>query len=342
MDGGAEVKTGILGIFDVDSNYANSLMEYISDKRGVPFKTIAFTELQALQEFTSQRQIDILLISASAMTDRIAEYNIGKIVLLTDGNVFAEYTNFASIYKYQSSENIIREVMNYYVDVSDANGMSAVAVGNVEVIGVYSPVGRSGKTTFALTLGQLLAQDKETLYINMEEFSALSRILNKSYSGDLSDLMYFYKQNPESLPIKLKAIVNNIQGLDYVPPLMFSNDLRNMDSSIWLGMIKGIAGSGMYEAIVLDLSNMVKDIYEVLEFCDIVYMPIRDDRMSMFKISEFEEFVLKTGREDLLNKIVKVKPPITGDNQWEEDYFEKQVWGSLGDFIRKLIKEDVA
>lgn len=33
------MKTGMLGIYDVDSNYANSLMEYISDKRGIPFRT---------------------------------------------------------------------------------------------------------------------------------------------------------------------------------------------------------------------------------------------------------------------------------------------------------------
>ena len=39
------MKTGMLGIYDVDSNYANSLMEYISDKRGIPFRTVAFTEL---------------------------------------------------------------------------------------------------------------------------------------------------------------------------------------------------------------------------------------------------------------------------------------------------------
>lgn len=27
------MKTGMLGIYDVDSNYANSLMEYISDQK---------------------------------------------------------------------------------------------------------------------------------------------------------------------------------------------------------------------------------------------------------------------------------------------------------------------
>ena len=81
----------MLGIYDVDSNYANSLMEYISDKRGIPFRTVAFTELEALKEFAEKREIDILLISATAMTQDIAEYNIGKIILLTDGNVLVGF-----------------------------------------------------------------------------------------------------------------------------------------------------------------------------------------------------------------------------------------------------------
>ena len=207
---------------------------------------------------------------------------------------------------------------------------------------MYSPIGRSGKTTFAITLGQVLAKEKETLYINMEEFSALSKIFNKEYSGDLSDLLYFYKQNPESLPLKLKAIVNSINEMDYIPPSMFSNDLRSLDSSVWLGMIQAIINSGMYKTIILDLSNMVKDIYEVLEFCNVIYMPMNDDRMSLMKISEFEEFIFKTEQEELLDKIVKVKLPICNENQWDEDYFDKQIWGSLGDFIRKLLKEEVA
>ena len=50
------MKTGMLGIYDVDSNYANSLMEYISDKRGIPFRTVAFTELEALKEFAEKRR----------------------------------------------------------------------------------------------------------------------------------------------------------------------------------------------------------------------------------------------------------------------------------------------
>ena len=47
---------------------------------------------------------------------------------------------------------------------------------------------------------------------------------------------------------------------------------------------------------------------------------MNDDRMSLMKISEFEEFIFKTEQEELLDKIVKVKLPICNENQWDEDY----------------------
>ena len=58
---------------------------------------------------------------------------------------------------------------------------------------------------------------------------------------------------------------------------------------------------------------MIKDIYEVLEFCNVIYMPMNDDRISLMKISEFEEFIFKTEQEELLDKIVKVKLPICNE-----------------------------
>ena len=73
------MKIGMLGIYDVDSNYANSLMEYISDKRGIPFRTVAFTELEALKEFAEKREIDIVDLALFH-----AEYE--KIHPFADGN----------------------------------------------------------------------------------------------------------------------------------------------------------------------------------------------------------------------------------------------------------------
>ena len=61
--------------------------------------------------------------------------------------------------------------------------------GLAKVLGVYSPVGRCLKTSFALTMGKLLAQEERVLYLNLEEFSGLSVLMKEEYKSDLSDLL---------------------------------------------------------------------------------------------------------------------------------------------------------
>lgn len=337
--GDDNMKQGMLAIYDLDMDYANCLMDYISEKQGIPLKTVAFTDREELLGFMSKNYVDILLISASSMDDDIGQQDIGKIILLSAGNIFSEYIGYSSIYKYQSTENIIREVLDYYAEIHKNDGMIFIDRGNNEIIGVYSPVGRTGQTTFALTLGQILSADYSTLYINMEEFAAFDKILGKSYPGDLSDLMYFFRQNPEALPIKLQAIVNNMHGMDYIPPLLFSQDLRNINTGEWVNLIQKIALSGAYERIVLDLSNMVQDVFQILEICSSIYMPINDDRISLKKVAAYEEYLLKSGKEELMNRMIKVKIPKTEGEKWDENYMERQIWGDLGDFVRKLLRE---
>lgn len=336
---GESMEMGILAIYDQDMEYANCFMEYISGKQGIPFKTAAFTEKDALFEYVSENYIDILLIAASTMDDSMAQQNIGKIILLSSGIIFSEYIGYSSIYKYQSTENIIREVLDYYVDIRKDNGMISVSKGNTDIIGVYSPVGRTGQTTFSLTLGQVLSTDYSTLYINMEEFSAFDKISGKNYPGDLSDLMYFFRQNPEALSIKLQAIVNNMHGMDYIPPLLYSGDLRNIDTEEWVKLIQKIASTENYDKIVLDLSSMVRDVFQILDICSSVYMPINDDRISLMKIAAYEEYLLKNERENLVNRTVKIKIPKAEKEIWSEDYLEQQLWGELGDFVRKMLSE---
>lgn len=336
------MQTGILVICDTDQEYAKKLMEYIDAKQGLPFKTIVFTDRQELLKYAKDNHIELLLISTTDMESDFTMQNIGKIILLSSGKIQTAYMSYDSIFKYQSGENIIKEVLEYYVEIHRESGMISMSKAETKIIGVYSPVGRSGKTTFALTLGQVLASEHSAVYINMEEFSAFDKLLESGYSGDLSDLMYFFKQNPESVPIKLQAVVHNINGLDYIPPLMFCEELRNIETKEWMKLIKRIAVMGTYDRIILDLSSILANVFEMLEICDVVYMPVKDDRISQMKVADFEECVLKKEKEKLLDNIIKIQLPQVADRDWEDDYLDKQLWGKLGDFVRNLLKEDVA
>lgn len=335
------MQTKVLAIYDLDEDYANHLMEYISDKQGFPFKVIVFTNEEELVKYVAKNHIEILLVLDEAMKENIDKENIEKIILLSSGEILAEHVDYDYLFKYQSAESIVKEILECYADIHKGEVLP-ICKGSAEIIGVYSPIGRVGKTTFSLTLGQVLASDSSVLYINMEEFSAFEKIFLQSQRGDLSDLMYYYKQNPEVLSIKLQAIVGNIHGLDYVPSMEFSEDLRNLEAREWITLVKKIAEMGTYDKIILDLSNMVRNILDVLDICDLIYMPITDDRISLMKISVFEECVLRSEKENLLNRIVKIKLPQSIKQEWEENYLEGQLWGELGDYVRKIVKEEAA
>ena len=76
------------------------------------------------------------------------------------------------------------------------------------ITGVYSPIGRCGKTSFALTLGQVLAREEKVLYITLEEFSGLSALTGTVYTGGLSDLLYYYTQREYS-SVRLGSVTYN-------------------------------------------------------------------------------------------------------------------------------------
>ena len=333
------MRVGVLAIYDLESGYADSLMHYMNQKQSMPFRTLAFTNKNALYEYLKNHHIDILLIAAKNMEQKLEEEDIEKIILLSNGEIFSEYIGYASIYKYQSSEKIIRELLDYFVDINSNADTISDAAKNVEIVAVYSPIRRTGQTVFALTMGQVLANDYSTLYINMEEFSAFDKIYHQYYEGDLSDLMYFYQQNPDTLPIKLKAIVNTMHQLDYIPPLVYSKDLRNMDTGKWVKLIQAIEATGMYEKVIIDVGSVVADICSILEISGRVFMPVMSDTVSLMKLSAFEEYLLKSEKNDIIEKCIRVEVPSVIIDVEDESFLDRQLWSEMGDYVRTLLKE---
>lgn len=315
------------------------MTNYISDKTGMPFTTIGFTDKQALVKYTKDRYIDVLLIAFILIEDEIERLNIGKIIILSEGEIPAEYNNYLFVYKYQSVESIIKKVLDYFADISKEYLSLSHIEKSTQIIGIYSPQCGMNYTIFTLILGQILARQYSVLYINMEEFAVFDKIFCKNYARDLADLMYFFKQNPKTLPIKIKMIAESFQDMDYIPPLLFSQDLRNLDTKEWTSLIMEIANASVYEIIVLGISNMVSNIFDLLEMCNTIYMPVSENQYSLMKVSAYEEFLFKTEREDIVNRTIKVQIPELGGGEWNENYLVEQLWGPMGEIVRKAINE---
>lgn len=180
----------VMAVYDVDPFYADRFADTVNQREKLPFTVMAFTTLERLKTYAKEHAVDLLLISSAVPKEEVEAIGAARVVTLADGDTVPAEWEYPSIYKYQSSSDIVREVMACYCK-DEAEPAVAVLGRAATVIGVYSPVGRCSKTSFALVLGQLMAADSRVLYVNLEEYSGFSALIKEPVKGDLSDVMYF-------------------------------------------------------------------------------------------------------------------------------------------------------
>lgn len=334
------LKKGKLAVFDSDENYMKSFLEYVEEKKGMPFEMQMFTKKNLLLQYLEDSKPQLLLVAADEMSQDLEDCQADNIVILADEEVLSSFSKYKVIYKYQSMENIVRQIMDCYVDINEENSYIPISKNKAELIGVYSPVGNVGKTCFSMAMAQTLSSNSTVLYINMQEYSGMDRIYDVGYGANLSDLMYFYKQAPDSLPVKLKAVTYSMDGVDYIPPMVYSGDLRNIDTGQWIEFVESISALTDYDKIVIEFGQALNNPIMLLESCNRIFIPVLEDWMNKCKIMEWEEYLLRTGYEQILDKVKKISiPEIKPWNNLDE-YKENYMWGCPGDYIRQILKGD--
>lgn len=158
------------------------------------FPARAFTSRKRLEEFARDHGIDVLLTGTLSEGGFPGLPSVQRI-LLTEEEVRAGEGGGHGIYKYQSGDDILREVMAAYCETPEGKtDFPGLPASGKRIIGVYSPVGRCGKTSLALAMGQLLAREEKLLFITLDTFTGFSGLLDEQWKRDLSDLIYYYKQ----------------------------------------------------------------------------------------------------------------------------------------------------
>lgn len=325
----------VMAVYDVDPLYAARFAEVINQKEKIPFEVMAFTSLERLKNYIRERGVELLLISSLVGREEVEALGARKVISLADGETIQTDQEYPSIYKYQSSDSIIREVMACYCEKEEA--MLEPGTTRAVIIGVYSPVGRCLKTSLALTMGQLLAQSGRTLYITLEEYTGLAALAHEEFRADLSDLMYYYSQGNYNL-MRLNSVVHSLKGLDYIPPARYPEDLDHIGAKPAADMIKLIAESSGYETVIVDIGNYGRQVFPLLNICSVIYMPVKEDSVSLAKIEEFFNHMDSSGNEYLRDKIKKLKLPYHSSFGRRDNYLEQLLWGELGDYVRQLLK----
>ena len=331
------MKKNIFAVCDLEVEYALNFMDYLNQKKNIPFEIQAFTTVENLITYGKHTHIELLLISGRAMCKEIRELDIGKVIILSEGVHPPELDQYPSVYKYQSSSDVLREVMACYgAEKKTMSDQLAVLKKTTEILGVFSPLGRCLKTSFALTLGQILAKDKAVLYLNLEEYSGFTRLINSEYKADLSDVLYLYRQGGYNW-MKLKSMISNWGNMDFIPPVRYAEDLSQVAPEDMAQLIDRIARESGYDRLVVDVGQMGRGALPVLSMCNVVYMPVREDYISAAKIEEFEEYLEEADDAGVRDRIQKLRLPRHTGIAKQEGYLEQLIWGEMGDYVRQLL-----
>lgn len=327
----------IFAILDEDQEYAYRFMEYLNQRRSLPFEIQAFTSSSALYEYAATHAMEILLIAENAYEDRMQELEIGKLIILTEGASRSETAALSGVYKYQASAEVVREVMNCY-DAECAVAMPAVAGRKqAKLIGVYSPGAETDCTRLAVAVGLILAEKQRVLYLNLQSYAGIDTVLGRGGDKTLSDLLYFRRQQQGSILFRLNGVLQTIQNLDYIPPVRVEEDLGEVSPDEWLDLLGELQSCGTYEVLVADIGNIVRGKKEILQQCSCVFLPQARGVLARARQKEFLEDAQNWMDPDRL--IVATLPDAGTDAVLPgKGYFEELTWGKTGEYVRKLIQ----
>ena len=325
----------ILAVYGIDSSYGERFADYVNQKEKIPFTAMAFSNLEKLLQYSKEHAVEILLVDEEAR-EQVREVKAKQVMVLCQGELVEQKEELPAIYKYQSGDCVMREVMARYCSQPVEPGLALLGTRAV-VMGIYSPVNRCFKSSLALTLGQQLARDESVLYMNLEEYSGFSRLVSGDYEMGLSDVLYLYKQGAYNW-MRLKSMVYNWGNMDYIPPVRYAEDLSQVSPDEMAMLIDRISRESGYDKVVVDVGQMGRGALPVLSVCDVVYMPIREDMVSAAKLEEFDEYLEEADDGSVRDRIQRLRRPSPARIGRREWYLEQLLYGELGVYVRQLLK----
>ncbi len=298
----------ILAVCDSDSLFTETMTGVFRSKKGLPFEVHGFSDSGMLMEFLAHDPVEILMISEKQFKKYRETDKAAFVVVLKENDDF-ETAAHPCIPKYRSASGLYRNVMELYLKESDHVAKTVSSGERPVIFGIYSPIRRCRQTSLALTMAEHLSKTDACLYLNFEWFSGFERLMGQRFNGNMTDLLYYFQCDHERFPYRFESLVHKIDDLDYIPPGSSYVDYSGVTKEEWIGFITAIFEVGHYRYIVLDLTEQVVGLFDLMKLCDHIVTIYLDDPISEAKMTQYELLLEKIGCGEVWDKTYKCKLP---------------------------------
>ncbi len=337
-----------MALCDSNIHYGRKLTDYLEHQKGFPYDVMHFSDWEQLEVYQRQKYVPEnmthMILSEEMLPYLANDTCVKKVFLLTkkQENEQKEYARVGQaeivpIYRYQPAGNIMRQMMGNLETEQKQLVAGRGKRNGVEIIGVYTPVRRCMQTSFSVLLGQLLTKKKRTLYLNLEGISGFRILLGRELKPNITDFLYYAEHDSEKFMARLEQMIDRIGELEYIPPASTFMDLMSVSREQWLHLLEELEKDGRFGYVVLDLTEQVQGLFQILEQCDLIYTIENDDGVANAKLREYEQMLWMMEHEAVLQKTRKKQLPKIRHTDLD---FSQLIYSELAEHVQKLVRED--
>lgn len=303
------MRKGIIAIYDKELEYARSFMDYINETSHFNMETIVFTSIDKLKEFVLDNTIEILLLDE--LPEDLDLVHVKNLFILSEGKSANEEDEILRVYKYQSMESIMKEIIEHYnkkafkLESSKLNRNQT----NASIIGIFSPENSSYKEILGVAVAQAFAKQKKTLLLNLELFSSTYLTDQDKKISNLSEIIYLVKEKSSEFVLYLNESIYKYGNIDCVLPVEHYSDLYELEEGDIQQLIGELKCNSNYEVIILILDFINKTTIDIMELCEKIYVPTNNSIFTKSKEKSFSH-MLKLEQRDYINeRFVSIQLP---------------------------------
>lgn len=329
-----------VAICDHEIAYVEKFKEFIACRRSKnDISLFAYHNPEMLSEAIKKNRFDIIMLGKGCISQTYIESLPQTVIIFLSDGLYKDeaFTEMPTIFKYQSGEEILRNMFFYYQKAVTENMEIKLFQSRKELIGFYSPGHTILQTPFALTMAWHLAENKHVLYVNLGECAGFTQWFAKEYTRDLGDLLYLLSVNEGNFYGKLGSTIYTMDNFDYVPPISDSQLLCEAGAEEYFLLTRYLLEKTDYGVIILDFGLMLPGFFPLLEQCSSIYLTQSCNLLENGPGEHFIEAAKRVCSTELISRIQNITLPDQKLHTAQGSILNQWIWGPLGEAVRKVL-----
>lgn len=260
----------LIGIAGRESGYWIKLMEYINSRGRI--EAFVCTREDCLAKELEKRQPVVLFREVDFAQE--VKFSGKEVVIYSDS------ASADGIYQYQPAEYIY-DAMIGYLELEPVTNCGKAD--EKKICAVYSPLGRSGKTSFALAY----ARRHSFFYLGMEDYGIQGNNIH-----DMGEVLYHIRNRTENITDRVLNWIEEWNGVKMLGSPTLFQDIKLLSVEDYQWFFDRLRNTE-FPSVIVDMGTGCLMDFDIFQLFDCIYVPVLSGKSNQNKLDLFWKLILE-------------------------------------------------